>query len=464
MMTSIAVALSLLGPLSLPGPGAQARQAEPLDWSPCPKDTIGMECADLRVPVDWSKPDGRRITLKLGRLKATGVSEGSALVAYGGPGGPGIAITRSVDQWSGLRRRMDVVTWDTRGYGEQFGGLSTGLPCTWTRVPLPEFPRDDAGFGRLSDTNRGYAEACRNKDPEFFANMSSADNARDMEAIRKALGSAGLNYYGASYAGFYGQDYARLFPGKVRTMVLDGTWNHSTADWGAEMEKMARSNDRALRRFFDWCATKGGCRDLRARWRGLVAGADRRPIPVKRAGIAYDGRDLRAFAISAARDGDAAWPELARDIRGALAGDASGFLPERGGRYPDLSTGVTECLDWPRPANRAELDATIARLRRAAPDAGTANTLATGTLGCIGWPVPVTNPPAPLPKGLPPLLGAGAWDESDAVQRVVAQVPGSTVVRHEGPGHTLYMNNVCARGHIDRYLTDRVLPAAGTTC
>lgn len=76
----------------------------------------------------------------------------------------------------------------------------------------------------------------------------------------------------------------------------------------------------------------------------------------------------------------------------------------------------------------------------------------------------VTNPPAPLPKGLPPMLGAGAWGESDAVERVLKQVPGSVTVRHEGPGHTLHASNPCARDHIDRYLTDRVLPAAGTKC
>ncbi|MGJ6963459.1 alpha/beta fold hydrolase [Streptosporangium sp. G11] len=457
MLTSIAIALTLLGS------GAQAPQADPLDWSTCPGDKIGMECADLRVPVNWQQAGGREITLKLGRLKATGTSEGSVLIAYGGPGGPGIAITRSANWWTKLRERMDIVTWDTRGYGEQFGGLSTGLPCTWTRVPLPEFPKDDADFGRLSDTNRGYAEACRNKDPEFFANMSSADNARDMEAIRKALGGAKLNFYGASYAGFYGQAYARLFPGQVRTMVLDGTWNHSTADWTGELEKMARSNEEAIGRFFDWCAA-GECRDVPAKWRKLVARADRTPIPAKRAGIAYDGRDLQAFAVSSARDGVEAWPKLARDIRAAVDGDASGFLPERGARYPDQSTGVTECVDWPRPANRAELESTIARLREIAPNAGTANTLATGTLGCVGWPVGVTNPPAPLPKGLPPMLGAGAWGESDAVQRVLKQVPGSVTVRHEGPGHTLYGFNACARDHIDRYFTDRVLPAAGTKC
>ncbi|MGW7477389.1 alpha/beta fold hydrolase [Nonomuraea muscovyensis] len=445
---------------------ASTHRAAALDWRPCPDDKVGMECADLRVPVDWKQPGGREITLKLGRLRATGASEGSLLVAYGGPGGPGLALTRSAAHgwWTDLRRRMDIVTWDTRGYGEQFGGLSTGLPCTWTRLPLPAFPTDDAGFGRLSDTNRGYAEACRAKDPELFAHMSSADHARDMEAIRKALGDAKLNYYGASYAGFYGQAYARLFPGQVRTMVLDGTWSHSAADFSGELVAMARSNQEALDRFFDWCAGDGKCRGARGQWRRLVARAERDPVPARRAGIAYTGRDLQAFAIGAARQGVKAWPELAADIREAAAGDASGFVPDRGLRYPDQATGVTECTDWPRPADRSELEATIARLRRAAPDAGTANTLATGTLGCIGWPVPVTNPPAPLPKGLPPLLGAGAWGESDAVQRVVQQVPGSAVIRHEGPGHTLYGTNTCARAHINRYVTDRSLPPAPTNC
>ncbi|MEV0421359.1 alpha/beta fold hydrolase [Streptosporangium canum] len=459
MLKSIAIVLTLLGS------GVQAQQADPLDWRPCPSDKAGMECADLRVPVNWQRAGSREITLKLGRLKATGASEGSVLVAYGGPGGPGIALTQSQagGWWTKLRERMDIVTWDTRGYGEQFGGLSTGLPCTWTRIPLPEFPDDDADFGRLSDTNRGYAEACRNKDPEFFANMSSADNARDMEAIRKALGGAGLNFYGASYAGFYGQDYARLFPGQVRTMVLDGTWNHSTADWPGELEEMARSNEEALGRFFDWCAA-GKCRDVPGKWRGLIAGAERTPIPAKRAGIAYDGRDLRSFAVSAAKEGVKAWPELARDIRGAAGGDASGFVPERGARYPDQATGVTECLDWPRPDGRAELKSAIARLRKVAPNAGAANTMVTGTLGCVGWPVQVTNPPAPLPKGLPPMLGAGAWGESDAVRRVLKQVPGSATVRQEGPGHTLYGFNACARDHINRYFTDRVLPPAETEC
>ncbi|MFD9940835.1 alpha/beta fold hydrolase [Nonomuraea sp. NPDC059023] len=452
MWTSLALTLALT---VTPTP------ADDLTWSPCPGDKVGMECADLKVPVDWSKPAGRTITLKLGRLKSTGRAEGSALIAYGGPGGPGIALTQqTAATWANLRKRMHVVTWDTRGYGEQFRGLSTGLPCTWTRIPIAAFPEDDAEFGRLHDTNRGYAEPCRSKDPELFANMSSADQARDMEAIRKALGESRLNYYGASYAGFYGQDYARLFPGKVRTIALDGTWNHSTADWPAETDAMARTNETFAGRYFTW---KGA--DSAREWRALVAAANRKPIPAKKApGVAYNGTDLQDLLLGLVRrGGPSTFPAVSAAIKSAVAGDASGFVPERGLRYPDQSTGVTECTDWPRFANRTEMEASLRRLRKVAPNLGAAGTLASGTLGCVGWPTGVTNPPRPLPKGLPPLLGSGAWGESDAVKRVVDQVPGSAVVRHEGPGHTLYMSNACARDHIDRYLTEAKLPTQPDT-
>ncbi|SDI79292.1 alpha/beta fold hydrolase [Nonomuraea jiangxiensis] len=436
-------------------------------WTPCPNDKIGMECTDLQVPVDWRKPDGRKITLKLGRLKATGPgpSKGSVLLAYGGPGAPGIALTQTAaaNWWTDLRKRMDIVTWDTRGYGEQHQGLSTGLQCAWTRIPIPDSPADDADFGRLSDTNRGYAEACRLKDPELFANMSSADQARDMEAIRKALGDDKLNFYGASYAGFYGQSYARLFPGNVRTMVLDGTWSHSAPDWTTELVEMAKSNEQHMQRFFTWCATND-CRDIPALWRKVIARAARTPIPTKTPNVAYRTRDLQSFALFLARQGPSAWPKLAEAIRKSADGDASDFVPARGARYPDQTTGVTECTDWPRFATRKEQIATTKRVLQAAPNTGTANTLASGTLSCIGWPVPVTNPPAPLPKGLPPLLGAGAWGESDAVDRVLSQVPGSTTIHHDGPGHTLYGTNPCARTHINRYFTNATLPPKKTAC
>lgn len=445
MITHLALTLALLNPAP----------------SPSPAPTEKMEISEVSVPVDWDRPEGRAITLKVGRLPATGKAEGSVLIAYGGPGAPGILLTETMPQmWAELRKRMNIVTWDTRGYGKQVQGTSTALPCTWTRVPIPAFPEDDADFARLSDLNRGLAEPCRSSDPELFANMSSADHARDMEAIRKAIGEPKLTFYGASYAGFYGQAYARLFPGKVRAMVLDGTWNHSAADWNRELELTALQNEQAMGRYFASCEREA-CRP--AFWQKLVAKADRTPIPAG-AGLAYDGRDLQGLAQSFVRQGPKGWIALAEAITKAARGDASGFVPARGLRFPDAANGVTECTDWPRFAGRKDMAATVARLNRIAPNMGTAGTMATATLNCVGWPAGVTNPPAPLPKGLPPLVGAGAWGESDAVARVLAQVPGSGLVRHDGPGHTLYPSNECARGHLNRYLTGLVVPAPGTTC
>ncbi|MFE3454664.1 alpha/beta fold hydrolase [Nonomuraea sp. NPDC059194] len=445
MITHLALTLALLGPTPSAPPTAAKK----------------VEISEVSVPVDWDKPGGRMITLRVGRLPATGRAEGSVLIAYGGPGAPGIFLTESMPHmWAKLRERMNIVTWDTRGYGKQVNGTSTALPCTWTRVPIPAFPEDDADFARLTDLNRGLAEPCRSSDPELFANMSSADHARDMEAIRKAIGEPKLTYYGASYAGFYGQDYARLFPGNVRAMVLDGTWSHSHADWGKELEHAARLNEQAMGRFFASCETEA-CRP--SFWRKLVAKAERSPVPAG-PGLAYDGRDLQGLALPFLRQGLKGWSALAEAIGRAARGDASGFAPARGLRFPDAAIGVTECTDWPRFAGRKEMTATMARLNRIAPNTGTAGTMAAATLNCVGWPAGVTNPPAPLPKGLPPLVGAGAWGESDAVARVLAQVPGSGLVRHEGPGHTLYAANECARGHLNRYLTDLVVPAQGTTC
>ena len=103
-------------------------------------------------------------------------------------------------------------------------------------------------------------------------------------------------------------------------------------------------------------------------------------------------------------------------------------------------------------------------MEAAAPYTGAAGTIQLAMLSCIGWPVPVRNPPAALPDGLPPLLVAGNWSEYDTASRVVDQVPGSGSIYHDGPGHTLYQSNECARAKIDDYLANLVVPRRGTRC
>lgn len=452
-----------------------AAVAEPaIDWGPCPDGggKFGVECATLDVPVNWSEPHGRTMTLMLGRLKAEGHAEGNVLVAFGGPAGGYVQGLRDYvgESYGELRRRMNVVTWDIRGGPGNLGMSTPLLRCDWRMAAVPPYPRNEAEYERLTTANRADAEKCRDTDPELFDNMDSASHARDMEAIRHALGEPKLNFYGASYAGFFGQAYARLFPRRVRTMVLDGTWNHSTRSWHAELAAFAQDNERTLRRFFDWCATDTSCvlhgSDVSHRWREVTATADRQPIPAPAVGASYSGRDLRALGLSAALRGQERWGKLAEAIRDAEHGDASGFAPA-GARVPYPSApapGAVECLDWPRAGSHRHLSAITDRLHRTAPHVGASAPLPMNLLRCEGWPTPVTNPPRSLPRHLPPLLGTGAWNEFDAVSRVVAQVPGSGSVRHEAAGHTLYFDNGCARGHINRYLTDRIVPKPATEC
>src|SRR5262249_17493966 len=52
--------------------------------------------------------------------------------------------------------------------------------------------------------------------------FSTEQAARDIDAIRRAVGDRKLNYLGFSYGTLLGATYAQLFPTNIRVMVLDG--------------------------------------------------------------------------------------------------------------------------------------------------------------------------------------------------------------------------------------------------
>jgi pimeloyl-ACP methyl ester carboxylesterase len=411
--------------------------------------------------VPLAEPSGRRITLKVARLPATGAKRGSVLVNFGGPQGGQIAIMRSRPQvFDQIRQSMDVVTWDPRGYP----GLSSPvLACDWGVLRTPPFPTTQAEFDGLAQVNRARGEKCRETDPELFDHMDSGSDARDAEAIRVALGEKAMNFIGTSYGGIIAQAYARQFPQRLRTMYIDGTGNHSAGDWEREVESVAVDLERQMKRFFDQAEPGMG-----QRWRALVAKADREPIPAPSVNARYDGTQLRALAFPKVRNGPAQWDALAAAITMAERGDASGFVPQGRDPYPGLpGGGVKECLDYPRPTGQWQLARTTERLRRIAPNSGASFPLAWHLpTTCTGWPAPVSNPPAPLPRNLPPFLGAGTWLDHAATARVTAQVAGSRTIRYDGPGHNLFfaMANPCVIDHVSRYITTRVLPPSDPAC
>ena len=123
---------------------------------------------------------------------------GTIVMDPGGPGGSGVDIVKDGYLFiEPVNQRFDEVGLDPRGVG------------TAEQV--------------LCDQALHDAEVDA-WDPADHADLQSA---YDLDAVRAALGEAKLNYVGYSYGTMMGQQYAELFPRRIRAMVNDGNLDHS---------------------------------------------------------------------------------------------------------------------------------------------------------------------------------------------------------------------------------------------
>ncbi len=81
-----------------------------------------LQCANVRVPLDWEHLHGRKIKLAVIRYLASrpGQRIGSLFINPGGPGASGVAAVRGGGKAldSLVQGRFDIVSWDIRGSGQ----------------------------------------------------------------------------------------------------------------------------------------------------------------------------------------------------------------------------------------------------------------------------------------------------------------------------------------------------------
>ncbi|MEU4549208.1 alpha/beta fold hydrolase [Nonomuraea dietziae] len=469
-------ALAGMTPSAASAPQGEASGNGRPRWQACTGQNLpaGMECAAIEVPVDWARPAGRRVKLDLARMPATEPARriGSVLGVPGGPGAKGIEdLKHAASDLTELRRRFDLVAYNPRNavWRDQLPQV-----CMRPGVSLQE-PRDRRQYEALATTMAKAFKACANEDKSgLFAHMDSLSVARDMEAVRKALGEERLSFMANSYGGVPAAAYARLFPQRIRAMYLDGVINQTTG-WPEQALLALPRMEQVFGRFTRWCADTPACalhgEDAGAVWRELVRDADRAPIPVTSPEFGkgkLTGGHLRSFGfVGDPGLGNSRWLAFADAVDKARRGDGSGFADFALGNarvWTMPGALAMTCGDERGYTGYAQFQEARRQARKISPNFGGA---AFDALGCAGWPLRVANPSRPLPvRGLPPFLGMGStWGDYAWTESFTAMIPGSVTVGYDGPGHVMYLSGKkCPIEHATRYLTTLRLPGPGTVC
>ncbi|HEV7935433.1 MAG TPA: alpha/beta fold hydrolase, partial [Actinomadura sp.] len=182
-----------------------------------------IQCAELEVPLDYTHPNGQKITLKLTRTPhtGTGTAKGDIVVNPGGPGGGGALFGPRVyaQNSAPMQAAYNVIGFDPRGVG--FSKPSLSCDTNVSNAPRPAYgtggAKDEAIWLKKS---KDYADACAKKfgagsKVNLLDHIKTIDSVRDINTIRAALGNEKLDFYGASYGTYLGQTYATVFPKRV---------------------------------------------------------------------------------------------------------------------------------------------------------------------------------------------------------------------------------------------------------
>jgi pimeloyl-ACP methyl ester carboxylesterase len=481
-----------------PGPSGTAADARSggttIAFRPCPgeaKKVLGtvphgmqIDCGSLAVPLSWQQPGrGGRLHLAVVRLHSDHQRNriGSLLMNPGGPGVSAIEFAIGLGvRVPALSKRFDIIGFDPRGVGES-DPVRCMSPAEKDReVALSPDPRVGSQFTAQVRLAEQIASGCRQRYGNRLRYFSTLETARDMDAVRAALGDAKLSYLGFSYGTLLGAVYATLFPHHVRVLALDGAVD-PTADATQQAKQQAAGFEEAFGQFAAWCRENADqCpigSDPSQTVQRLLAQARAHPIPSRQPGEtrrATDGNVL--LAVIRALYDERYWPVLARSIDFARHGDSEGVLylddlyTERrsSGTFSNLldANAVISCAD---DAHRIA----VGRIRQLAESWQRQYPLFGGATGlellpCAEWKAPADPAPTVSAPSSPPIVVVGSRnDPATPYQSAVAltrQLRSAVLITAQGEGHTSYEFNACVRRDVNAYLIDRTVPKKGTVC
>lgn len=451
---------------------ASAGEGGGLVWGTCPAmPGVALdprqECATLRVPVDYRRPRGEHISLAVSRIATAkaGLRRGVLLLIPGGPGNAGLArpSTYGPRLPPEVRDRYDLVGFDPRGVG-----LSTPVSCGFEARdldPVVFLPWPDAGGGIAASTRRArrMADACVRNGGPLVRQITTRNEARDIDRLRAALGEERLSYWGTSYGTYVGAVYATMFPARTDRVVLDSNDDPDprrvARGWQANFAVGAADR---FPDFAAWAAARDGEFGLgstpeavRATYLRLTVALDERPRPD------LTGNTVRALMFNTLY-ADAGFPQLAVFLRAANTGTPAPPVPAPPPGFDNLVSvqTATACNDvaWPGPAHDYARD--VARDRAAHPlTAG----MPANIRPCAFWPYRPAEPPTHVTARGTVLLVQNRRDPATPLAGALRmrQALGARMVVVESGGHGAYLanGNACGDEAVTSFLVSGTWPA-----
>lgn len=199
-------------------PTAYAQSSPTIELEDCRlESTTGIgavngRCGWLTVPENRADPKSRRIQLHVAVVPALNLNAAPDPFVFI-PGGPGQAASEEypaiAPMFERIRRDRHIVLIDQRGTGR-----SNRLHCEYSEETQVASADASRWRAETKDCLRSL-----DADPRFYTTSVAV---RDLDEARKALGYATWNLWGGSYGTRVAQHYIRRYPGRVRTVVLDG--------------------------------------------------------------------------------------------------------------------------------------------------------------------------------------------------------------------------------------------------
>ncbi|MFH9732452.1 alpha/beta hydrolase [Streptomyces sp. NPDC017260] len=465
---------------------ATAGPSKPLTWTDCEGGAADprQRCATLQVPMDYADADSPLIDIAVSRIPAENpdARRGALFLIAGGPGGS------SLGDPSGKGQKLPQEVRDTHdliGFAPRGLAPSTSVDCGLAHADLATsrlrpWPAPDGSVDGNMVTARRTADACARDGGELMRHLSTANEARDIDRVRAALGERKISAWGVSYGTYVGSVYAQLFPHRTDRIVLDSLDNPDPTRVGrAWLAGHEQGVEDVFPHFATWASKPGNpdrvarkAADVRPMFLRLAARLDREPIPWPGANPEeLNGNVLRQTMLDSFAS-PSRYPTLAKLMRAARQGTvppAPAGPPEAVLRNVTAVGAGVLCNDvaWPKSAAVYQKDVTESRAKYPLTAGMPRNAML-----CAAWPYQPREAPVRITDRGPSniLLVQNERDVatplSGALKMREALGRRAVMVTVDSTGHDAYLaeGNACGDRTVSRFLATGERPDADTHC